>query len=159
MSDQPLFREEAVEHIRRERGGGDVVRIAPRWTSIAVWALGAIALAGLVAASLIQVDQVRLVPAVADTGSRVVRAVVPEGTGVAVRPGLRAQFSLTETGDRVDVRITRVGAPQGVGSGPRAIPVLARADAPSAGGAGVLELKVGQRPLIAQIIPGSSSQR
>lgn len=149
---KPLFREEAVEHLRRGRGGGDVVRVAPRWTAIAFWSLLALAVTALVAAALIDVDRVRLVPAVAEAPSQTVRAVVPADD--APKPGTRAEFALTRTGDRTPVVIQRVGAPQ---SG--AVPVNARATKPVPAGAGVLELKVGERPLLADLIPGSSSER
>jgi hypothetical protein len=150
----PLFREEAVEHVRRARGGGDVVRIAPPWTEIAVWALAALAVGALAASAIVRVDRLRLVPAVAQGGSRVVQAAVPEDAAGRLRPGARTTFALTETGDRVGVRVTRLGAPQG-----HAVPVLARADHVTRGGAGVLEVKVGDRPLISQLVPGSSSER
>lgn len=149
---EPLVREEAVEHLRRGRGGGDVVRVAPRWTAIAFWSLLALAAGAIVAAALIDVDRVRLVPAVADAPSRTVRAVVPAGD--APKPGTRADFALTRTGDRTAVVIQRVGAPASGGAA-----VVARATKPVPAGSGVLELKVGDRPLLADLIPGSSSER
>jgi len=149
---EPLFREEAVEHLRRGRGGGDVVRVAPRWTAIAFWSLLTLAVAAVTAAAVIDVDRVRLVPAVAEAPTRTVRAVVPASD--APKPGTPAEFALTRTGDRTPIVIQRVGAPQ---SG--AAPVVARATKPVAAGAGVLELKVGERPLLADLIPGSSSER
>jgi len=147
----PLFREEAVEHVRRAAGGGDVVRIAPRWTRVAVWSLGALFVAALIASVLIRVDRLQLVPAVGQAGSREVRAAASPDTGL--HPGSRATFALTETGDKVRVSVVRVGRPaQGV------VPVLARADEPTHGGAGVLEVKVGDRALITQLVPGQSSK-
>jgi len=149
---EPLFREEAVEHVRRAAGGGDVVRVAPRWTEIAVFSLGALFVAALIASVLIHVDRLRLMPAVAQAGSREVRAAAPAEAGLHV--GSRATFALTESGEKVRVRVVAVGKPaQG------AVPVLARADEATDGGAGVLEVKVGDRPLIAQLVPGQSSQR
>ncbi|HEX8086459.1 MAG TPA: hypothetical protein VF529_19380 [Solirubrobacteraceae bacterium] len=147
---EPLFREEAVEYIRRGRGAGDVVRVAPRWTAVAFWTLLALAIAAVAAAALIDVDRVRLAPAVGQ--GTTVRAVVPAKD--APRRGATAEFALTETGDRADVVIEQVGAPQ---SG--AVAVTARAREEIEPGPGVLEIKVGERPLIADLIPGSSSER
>jgi hypothetical protein len=146
----PLFREEAVEFIRRGRGGGDVVRVGPRWTAIAFWALLALAITALAVGALVDVDRVRLAPAVAQ--GTAVRAVVPEKD--APERGARAEFALTETGDRTVVEVEQVGPPQ---SG--AVAVTARASSAIEAGAGVLEIKVGERPLIADLIPGSSSER
>jgi hypothetical protein len=136
---EPLFREEAVEHVRRGRGTGDVVRVAPRWTEVALWTLAALFAAALLASALIRVDRVRLVPAVAQ-GAQVRAAAAP-----GLRPGIRATFANTATGARVGVRVIRVDTQR----------VLAQTDAPVPGGAGVLELKDGDRPLIAQLVPGS----
>jgi hypothetical protein len=147
---EPLFREEAVEYIRRGRGAGDVVRVAPRWTAIAFWTLLAVAIAAVAATVVIDVDRVRLAPAVAQ--GTTVRAVVPEKD--APERGARAEFALTETGDRTVVEVETVGRPQ---SG--AVVVTARARGAIEAGAGVLEIKVGERPLIADLIPGSSSER
>ena len=149
MSD-PLFREEAVEFIRRGRGSGDVVRVGPRWTAIAFWALLAAAVTALAVAMLVDVDRVRLAPAVAQ--GTTVRAVVPAED--APQRGAQAEFALTETGDRTVVEVVEVGPPQ---SG--AVAVTARAGEAIEAGAGVLEIKVGERPLIADLIPGSSSER
>ena len=147
---EPLFREEAVEYIRRGRGTGDVVRVGPRWTAIAFWALLAAAITALAVGTLVNVDRVRLAPAVAQ--GTTVRAVVPEKD--APERGARAEFALTETGDRTDVEVVEVGRPQ---SG--AVAVTARAGEAIEAGAGVLEIKVGERPLIADLIPGSSSDK
>ena len=147
---EPLFREEAVEYIRRGRGAGDVVRVAPRWTAIAFWTLLALAIAAVASTAIIDVDRVRLVPAVAQ--GTTVRAAMPEKD--APQPGARAEFALTETGDRTVVEVEQVGRPQ---SG--AVVVTARARDAIEPGGGVLEIKVGERPLIADLIPGSSSER
>jgi hypothetical protein len=133
---QPLFRAEAVDYIRRGREGGrgDVVRVAP----------------AVATATLVKVDRVRLAPAVVD--GTTVRAVVPAGD--APRPGDEGEFALTRTGERSPARIRRVSAPQG-----GAVTVLAVVeDAPGAGG-GVLEIKTGERRLIADLVPGSSAER
>jgi hypothetical protein len=147
---EPLFREEAVEFIRRGRGTGDVVRVAPRWTAIAFWTLIVLAVAALATAALIEVDRVRLAPAVAQ--GTTVRAVVPAKNAPA--RGDRAEFALTETGDRTGVVVEQVSPPQ---SG--AVAVTARAGDKIDSGAGVLEIKVGERRLIEDLIPGSSSER
>jgi hypothetical protein len=149
---QPLFRAEAVDYIRRGREGGrgDVVRVAPRWTAFAFWTLLLVAVAAVATASLVKVDRVRLAPAVVD--GTTVRAVVPAGD--APRPGDEGEFALTRTGERSPARIRRVSAPQG-----GAVTVLAVVeDAPGAGG-GVLEIKTGERRLIADLVPGSSAER
>jgi hypothetical protein len=159
VSADPLFRPEAVEHVRRAAGGGDIVRVAPRWTAIAVWTLAALFGGALLASVFIHVDRLRLVPAVAQAGSQQVQAVVPADAGSHLRVGAREDFAITETGERVAVRITRIGRPRDVGSGTRVIPVVARAEGATAGGAGVLELKVGERPLISELVPGSSGQQ
>ena len=149
---EPLFRPEAIEHVRRATGEGDVVRVAPRWTEIAVWTLAGLFVAALIASALIRVDRLRYVPAVAQAGSREVRAAAP--ADAKLHAGSRATFALTDTGDKVRVRVLQVGRPvQGM------VPVFARADHPTDGGAGVLEVKVGDRPLIAQLVPGQSSER
>lgn len=148
---EPLFREEAVEYIRRGRGAGDVVRVAPRWTAIAFWALLALAITAIVATALIDVDRVRLAPAVSQGDS--VRAVVPADD--APKRGARAEFALTATGDRSPVEVVDVAAPR---SGGVVVTARARGDRLGAG-AGVLEIKVGERALIRDLIPGSSSER
>jgi DNA-binding transcriptional LysR family regulator len=59
MTDQQstIFRPEALEHRDRQQTAGSVVRLAPRWTTGAFYALVILFLAGVVAASVIEIDR------------------------------------------------------------------------------------------------------
>jgi hypothetical protein len=54
--EEPLFREEALEFVARQRGPGELVRVSTRWTNWAYWGLLALVAAGLVASLVIRVD-------------------------------------------------------------------------------------------------------
>jgi hypothetical protein len=150
MSEPPPFRAEAIEHHRRRRGSGAVLRVAPRWTRWAFWALVAVAVAALLVTALVRVDRERFVPAT--IAGAEVRAVLPPGidvkTGDAVRlvPGVQGAKA-------VDARIVSVGRP-GEGGG---VPVTARAVRPVAARAGVLRVRDGSRSLLMDLVPGHAS--
>jgi hypothetical protein len=55
-----LFREEALEHHARFRGPGDVLRLAPPWTSRLYWLLLVLVAVGLAAAWFVRIDGDRL---------------------------------------------------------------------------------------------------
>ena len=52
-----LFRPEALEHRARRRGPGDVIRVAPRWTTAAFLVLLALFLVALGAGLTIEIDR------------------------------------------------------------------------------------------------------
>jgi hypothetical protein len=55
-----LFRSEALEHHAGRPGGGDVLRLTPRWANRLFWILLVLVLAGLAASWLVRVDGQRL---------------------------------------------------------------------------------------------------
>src|SRR5581483_11928962 len=50
-----LFREEAIDFIRRQRGPGELVRVSTAWTERAYWALLVLVAAGLVASLVVRI--------------------------------------------------------------------------------------------------------
>lgn len=52
---EPLFREQALDFVARQRGPGELVRVSAAWTSTAYWALLALVVAGLVVSLLVRV--------------------------------------------------------------------------------------------------------
>lgn len=137
MSDElPPFRPEALAHHRGQAGPGRLLRVAPRWTRIAFWALVLLAVSGLTAGALVKVDEVVFVPAAVD-GTRV-EAVTP-----AAPAGDEARL-LLPTGEEVTVRIVDV-----MGAG-----VLAEAPRPLDAAGGTLRVRTGSRPLIVDLVPG-----
>lgn len=59
MSD--LFRSEAVEHHAGRGAPGEVLRVAPRWTTWLYWALLVSVVAGAIAAWFVRIDGERLI--------------------------------------------------------------------------------------------------
>jgi hypothetical protein len=87
MSDRPdIFRPEAIEHRKRPEAPGDVVRIGPRWTTVAFWILLILFSVGVIAAAQIQVERYARGPTASDAGGRVV-VLVPAALAPDVTPG------------------------------------------------------------------------
>ncbi len=67
-----LFRPEALEHRARQRGGGDVIRVAPRWTSAAFYLLLGLFVVALAAGLTIEIDRFVQGPTATDDEGRLV---------------------------------------------------------------------------------------
>lgn len=101
----PIFRPEALEHRASQRGPGDVVRVAPRWTSWAFYGLIALFVSSLVAASLIEIDRYATGTTTTDPQGRVV-VLLPASLAADVAQGrpvdLGAETArVVSTGNRV----------------------------------------------------------
>lgn len=51
-----IFRPEALEHRARQRGPGDVVRVAPRWVGVAFYLLIGLFVVAVIAGLTIEID-------------------------------------------------------------------------------------------------------
>ena len=81
-----LFRPEALEHRARQRGPGDVIRVAPWWATAAFYGLLALFLAGFVAGLVIEIDRYAAGPTATDDEGRLV-VLLPAGLAPDVAPG------------------------------------------------------------------------
>ena len=151
MSTAPPFREEALAHHRAQRGPGSVLRIAPRWTRRAFWALALAAIAAIAAGALVQVDRVTFLPATVRGAE--VSALLPAGLAEKVKAGDRARV-IPAGVDGVGARVASVG---GTGPAPGTVRVTARADRSVRSGAALLRVRIGSRSLLADLVPGLSS--
>ena len=87
MTDRPdIFRPEAIEHRKRPEAPGDLVRIGPRWTTVAFWILLLLFAAGIAVATQIQVERYARGPTASDALGRVV-VLVPAALAPDVAPG------------------------------------------------------------------------
>jgi hypothetical protein len=100
-----LFRSEALEHYARQRGLGDVLRAAPRWTKPAFWALLGLLALGLLASLLIQVGDDASGPARVQGDGRTVEAVLPDAARAPLSHGQAMDVELA-SGQRVAVRVS-----------------------------------------------------
>lgn len=99
-----LFRPEALEHYRRGRAEGDVLRVSPRWTVWAFLGLVLIFIAGVAYTCVGTIDEVASGPARV-TGNKVV-ALLPAGYGTVLKDGMEMKVVVggeTTTGSVVEV--------------------------------------------------------
>ncbi len=95
---EPLFRREALEHRASLKGPGDVVRVAPTWTSWAFYLLAGLFVAALVAMSLVEIDLYARGPVGRDERGRVV-VLLPAALAPEAAPGRPVE--LGEAGAKV----------------------------------------------------------
>lgn len=81
-----IFRHEALEHRARSAGPGDVVRVAPRWTTLAFYGLIALFLCALAAGMLVKVDRYATGTAAVGRQGRLV-VLVPSALASDIAPG------------------------------------------------------------------------
>jgi len=85
-----IFRPEALEHRDRQETAGSVVRLAPRWTTAAFYALVVLFVAGVVAASMMEIDRFATGTTAVD-GDRVV-VLLPASLAPDVSAGNRVEL-------------------------------------------------------------------
>ena len=149
-----LFRPEAVAHRARKRGEGDVIRVAPRWTSVAFYGLVALFVAAVVAGLVIEVDRSAQGPTVVDDEGRLV-VLLPAALAPDVDPGSPvavggSDAEVLSSGDEVlypeDVR-----ARFGVDVAAPSVVVVTSAPTDAIGVARVL---IEREPALVALIPG-----
>lgn len=150
-----LFRAEALEHRARLRGPGDVVRVAPRWTTVAFYALVGLFGAALVAGLTVEIDRyARGTSAVDDAGRLVV--LVPAAVAPDVARGRPVHLStgtarVVEAGETV-LSPAEVGRRFGVDVAVPSVAVVTSSDAEAGGG--TARVLIDRDPLIVALIPG-----
>ncbi len=150
-----IFRPEALRHHARTRGPGDVIRVAPRWTSAAFYVLIGLFAAALVASILIDID--RYAPgttAVDDRGRLVVllpAALAPEvpvGRPVDLGDGraevVASDGTVLSPGEVGELFNVDVAAPSVV--------VVTSAEGTEPGG--VARVLIEREPIVVALIPG-----
>jgi hypothetical protein len=151
-----IFRPEALEHRARAEAAGNVVRIGPRWTTGAFWALIVLAVGAIVAASQIHVDRYARGATATDDAGRVVilvpAALAPEvASGRPVDLG-GARAEVVSSGHSV-LYPSEIEDRYGIDVAVPSIPVTtsARAGEETPGTARVL---VESEPVIVALVPG-----
>ena len=152
---EPLFRPEALEHRARQRGPGDVIRVAPRWTGAAFYALLALFSGALIAGLTIEIDRYALGTTATDDRGRLVlllpAALAPQVvTGDPVELGDRNAEVVDPGGDVLYP--TQVKARYGIDvEGPSVVVVTS---AEGAGEGGTARVLVAREPVILAFVPG-----
>lgn len=85
-----IFRAEALEHQARSRGPGDVVRVAPRWTTAAFYGLLGLFVAALIAGLVVEIDRYVAGTTAADDEGRLV-VLLPAALAAEVASGRPVQ--------------------------------------------------------------------
>lgn len=152
---EEIFRAEALEHRARPREYGEVVKLAPRWTGWAFYALIACVLAAIVAAGLVRIETRMHGIASVDEGGRVV-VLLPVALGPRATPGTPVRLGtitaeVVSSGEPLDPAEAR--SRYGVDVATTSLPVLtsARDDGDVTGSVAVL---VESEPLIVALVPG-----
>lgn len=153
-----LFRREALEHRARQRGPGEVVRVAPRWTTTAFYALIVVFVAALVAGATIEIDRFARGTAATDERGRVV-ILVPAAQGPDVPRGAYVQIGdddaeVVATEDEV-LYPTEVRERFGVDVVAPSVVVVTSGQASATGG--VARVKIEREPVIVALVPGLKS--
>ncbi len=150
-----LFRREALEHRARQRGPGDVVRVAPGWTTGAFYLLLLLFAAAVVAGVLVEIDRYAMGPTALDGQGRVLVLLpaalaphVPRGRPVELGGRTARVVSSTETvlePSEVEARYrVEVTAPS--------VAVLTSAEGST--GDAVARVLVEREPVLVSLIPG-----
>lgn len=151
-----IFRPEALEHRARQRGPGDVIRVAPRWVGLAFYLLIGLFVVAVVAGLAIEIDRYARGLTASDARGRVV-ILVPAALAPDVAPGSRVEIGddragVTSVGERIlyppEIRETyglEVLAPS------IAVVTSAQASSPPAGSARVL---IEREPALIALVPG-----
>ncbi len=150
-----LFRPQALEHRARQRGPGDLIRIAPRWTTFAFYVLIALFAALVLAGMTFEIGRyVRGTTASDDSGRVVVllpAALVPE-----VPPGRPVQIG-DQTAEVVSADETVLYPPEvkeryGVDVAAPSIVVVTSGDATRR--VGIARVLIEKEPVIVALVPG-----
>ena len=153
-----LFRPEALEHRASQKGSGDVVRIAPRWTTVAFYALVAAFLVAVVAMTLIEVDRyVRGAVATDDAGRLVVLVPAEQAPDVPVGALVDLGSGTTEV-VQIEARVLdpdQVAARFGMRVTGPVVAVVTSADGGDA--ATIARIRVEREPVIVALVPGLKS--
>ena len=150
-----LFRAEAVEHRGRGKGPGDVVRVAPPWTTAAFYALVACFVAAVGALTLIEIDRyVRGATAVDEEGRLVV--LVPAALAPDVPRGAAVELGdetteVTETEESV-LYPDQVRERFGLEVEAPTVVVVTSADGETTGT--IARVRVEREPVIVALVPG-----
>ena len=151
-----IFRPEALEHRARQRGPGDVIRVAPRWVGIAFYLLVGLFVVALVVGLSIEIDRYARGQTASDARGRVV-VLVPAALAPEVAPGSRVEIGddraeVISVGERIlyppEIRETyglEVLAPS--------IAVVTSAQAASAP-SGTARVLIEREPALIALVPG-----
>lgn len=151
-----MFRSEALRHRARMRGPGEVVRIAPTWTSWAFYALLGLVAATLVAGSLIEIDRYATGITATDHEGRLI-VLVPATVASQVAPGRPVELGRTTaevvSSDGAVLSPSEVKERYGVDVAVSSVALMTSGT--EAGAAlGPARVLVGSEPVILALIPG-----
>ena len=149
-----LFRPEALEHRARQRGVGDVIRVAPRWTSAAFYLLLVLFASALAGGLAIEIDRYAPGQAAVDDEGRVV-VLVPAALASDVRVGSPVEIGETRTevvaSDGTVLDRPAVQETYGVDVSEPSIAVVTSA---VGGKPGIARVLIEREPAIVALIPG-----
>lgn len=154
-----IFRPEALQHRARQSGPGDVVRVAPPWTTAAFYALILVFLGALAAVTTIEIERYAVGPAGADEEGRAV-VLVPAAAAADVAAGQPADLGgstarVVSSGDSA-IDPAQVRRRYGVGVATASVAVVTSADS-SSSGSGSGRILVEREPVIVALVPGLSA--
>ncbi len=153
---EAIFRPEAVEHYRKDRSQGDIIRLSPRWATIAFWSLLALVVVFLVVVSIARIDTYASGPAEVEDGTLTV--LVPADDAEDIEPGAAIQYRVGDETTLVSVEEVRELPPDGASSG--AGPVAAvTASVPEQvpEGPGTARVHTGKERMLLVFVPGLAS--
>jgi hypothetical protein len=151
-----LFRPEALEHRERQRGPGDILRVAPGWVGTAFYILVGLFLVALVAGLTLDVERSARGPMALDSRGRVV-VLLPAALAPEVAAGSRVEIAGSEAdvvaaGEEVlyppDVREI-----YGLDVAAPSIAVITSAR-PASAPEGVARVVMARRPALVALVPG-----
>lgn len=151
-----IFRPEALEHRARQRGPGDLIRVAPRWTSWAFYALVAVFAGALVAGFVVDINRYARGPTTVATDGRVV-VLLP----AALAPQVAAGQPVDVAGTMGEVVSSLPGVlypPQiarryGAEVAAPSVAVVTSLEG-AAAGEGIARVLIEREPMIVALIPG-----
>ena len=153
---QGIFRPEALEHRARRRGQGDVIRVAPRWTTTAFYVLVGLFAIALVVSMSIEVDRFASGTAVTDGQGRVV-VLLPAALAADVAPGQAVELEGTRaevvSWDDAVLYPAEVEARFGAAVAVPSVAVVTSAPA-SSERPGTARVLIEREPVIVALVPG-----